>query len=146
MDLRREKVGKLYARGMTTRDIAIELSQLPEPILNNGQPFSHVTIASDVNAIRRQWRKNAESELNEHIARQFGEIQEAKRVAWENNDLKTFAQLIAIEIKLLGTDTPQKLELTGKDGNPLTVTLVKGYTIVSPEDFPALDATESKPE
>lgn len=108
---RRELVGQLRARGMTTREIAEALAHLKDPI-----NVSHVTIAADLNVIRKIWQDNAQVAISEHVEREFAELQEAKREARQNNDLDAWARLFALEMKLLGTDAPQKYEdWTGQD-------------------------------
>lgn len=109
--IRRELVGQLRAKGMTVREIAAALAASKEHI-----EVSHVTIASDLKALKKQWAANAEAYIGEHIARQLAELEEAKREARQKNDLDVWARLFALEMKLLGTDAPQKFEdWTGRD-------------------------------
>jgi DNA-binding transcriptional MerR regulator len=109
--MRRELVGQLRAKGMTTREIATALAQRKDPI-----EVTHVTIASDLKALKKQWAANAEAFIGEHIARELAEIEEAKREARQAGNLETWARLLALEMKLLGTDAPQKTEdWTNKD-------------------------------
>lgn len=108
---RRELVGQLRARGMTVREIAAALAAQKDPI-----EVSHVTIASDLKALKKQWAANAERFIGEHVARQLAELEEAKREARQSKNLDTWARLLALEMKLLGTDAPQKFEdWTGQD-------------------------------
>lgn len=108
---RRELVGQLRAKGMTVREIAAALAASKEHI-----EVSHVTIASDLKALKKQWAANAEAFIGEHIARELAELEEAKREARQQGNLDTWARLLALEMKLLGTDAPQKFEdWTGQD-------------------------------
>lgn len=108
---RRELVGQLRAKGMTVREIAAALAAAKDPI-----EVSHVTIASDLKALKRQWAEHAEAFIGEHIARELAELQEAKREARQQGNLDTWARLLGLEMKLLGTDAPQKFEdWTGQD-------------------------------
>ncbi len=109
--MRRELVGQLRAKGMTVREIARALANRSDPI-----EVSHVTVANDLKVIKRQGQANAESFIGEHIARQLAELEEAKREARQAGNLDTWARLFALEMKLLGTDAPQKFEdWTGQD-------------------------------
>ena len=108
---RRELVGQLRAKGMTVREIAAALAASKDRI-----EVSHVTIASDLKALKKQWAANAEAYIGEHIARELAELAEAKREARQQGNLDTWARLLALEMKLLGTDAPQKFEdWTGQD-------------------------------
>lgn len=109
---RRELVAQYRAKGMYTREIAKALAaRKDDPI-----EVSHVTIASDIKAIKKQWQKNADTFIGEHIARELAELEEAKREARQKGDLDTWARLLSLEMKLLGTDAPQKFEdWTGQD-------------------------------
>lgn len=109
--IRRELVGQLRAKGMTVREIATALASAKEPI-----SVSHVTIASDLKALKKQWAAHAEAFIGEHIARELAELEEAKREARQQGNLDTWARLLSLEMKLLGTDAPQKFEdWTGQD-------------------------------
>jgi DNA-binding transcriptional MerR regulator len=114
---RRESVGQLRAKGMTIREIAAQLPLLKKPIINrDGTPFTHVTVALDLKAIKKIWQANAQIAISEHIERQLAELQEAKREARQQGNIDTWARLFALEMKLLGTDAPQKFEdWTGQD-------------------------------
>lgn len=103
---RREIVGQLCAKGMTTREIAAALAARKDMPFN----VSHVTISKDIIVIKKQWRANAEAAISEHIERQLAELEEAKREARQQGNLEVWARLFALEMKLLGTDAPQKFE------------------------------------
>lgn len=112
IEKRRELVGQLRARGMTVREIAKALAARKEDAFD----VSHVTIAADLKALKKIWQANAQVAISEHVEREFAELQEAKREARQNNDLDAWARLFALEMKLLGTDAPQKYEdWTGQD-------------------------------
>lgn len=120
IDYRRERVAQLSAQGMTTREIAVSLSKSDPPIVaDDGSALSHVTIAADLKAIKKLWRKASVSAIDEHIARQLAEIQEAKRDARRADDLSNWTRLETLEIELLGTKASAKIELTGARGGPV---------------------------
>lgn len=103
--MRRELVGQFRAKGMTTREIVKALASLKDPI-----NVSHVTVSTDIKAVVKIWQANAQVAISEHIERELAELAEAKREARQQNNLDTWARLLALEMKLLGTDAPQKIE------------------------------------
>jgi predicted transcriptional regulator len=68
---RRLRVAQLAAQGRTQLEIADELG------------VSQPTICADLNEIHSQWRKSAEAETAERIAREIAMIEEIRRAAWE---------------------------------------------------------------
>lgn len=112
---RQEAVGKLRAKALSIREIEQALPGL-QIVDENGKPWSRATIHKDLKALLEQWRASAQVSISEHVSRQFAELQAAKHDARERDDLKTWAQLFSLEMKLLGTDAPQKFEdWTDKD-------------------------------
>ena len=99
---RREKVSELRAEYKTLRQIADVLG------------VSHVTIASDCKFNLREWHKRAEAKTGEHIARQLSEIEEAKRLARKDKNPDAIIRALALEVKLLGTASPDKVEISEK--------------------------------
>jgi predicted transcriptional regulator len=68
---RRLQVAQLAAQGRTQLEIADELG------------VSQPTICADLNEIHAQWRKSAEAETAERIAREIAVIEEIRRAAWQ---------------------------------------------------------------
>ncbi len=110
--LRREYVARFRIAGMTYREIAVELSKLTPPILNDetGKPYHYSQIKRDMDVIAKEWKANAQESISIHIAQQLADIREGKRLALSRFDLPTFARFIGLEMQLLGTDAPQKHE------------------------------------
>jgi hypothetical protein len=108
---RRELVGRLRVRGMTTREIAQAIFE--QGYANaDGYAYSHKTIVLDLKALRKQWADNAAASMEEHKARQLEEIQQLKRLAWTNQDGALALRAIETEMKLTGTAAAQKLDIT----------------------------------
>lgn len=115
---RRANVAKLRARGLSLRAISAELAKLDPKDINpdTNEPWSIVTIKEDVDLIKQEWREQALLDIGEHISRQFAEIQEAKRACWIEKDLTNLAKYVGLEMKLLGTEAPAKIDdWTNKD-------------------------------
>jgi hypothetical protein len=120
---RREIVATLMARGMRQAEVVIQLGT--KEILRGGefvnnssyivnpntlQPFDKATINRDFKYLLKGWRENAALEAEEHFSRQLAELTELRRAAWARRDLGEVRQCLALEIKLLGTARPEKLE------------------------------------
>lgn len=100
---RREVVASLRLRGKTFREIAEEL---------RGQGFksSPATVKRDMDAIHANWRESAVADIAEHKARQLAELAETKRQAWADGNLSALLRAIEIEVRILGTDEPIKID------------------------------------
>lgn len=115
---RRASVAKLRARGLSLRAISAELAKLDPKDINpdTKEPWSIVTIKEDVDLLKDEWRATALLDIGDHIARQYAEIQEAKRACWNDGDLTNLVRVIALEMRLLGTEAPAKIDdWTNKD-------------------------------
>jgi hypothetical protein len=124
IDKRRDMVSSLLSRGM--RQIEI-VNQLGTPtIIRNGDivpnpsylvnpitqaPFDKATINRDIQFLRKQWRENAEEEIEELLSHQLSELREARRVAWARGDIEEVRHNILAEMKLTGTARPEKKEI-----------------------------------
>ena len=117
--IRRELVAKLRLRGLSMREIAAAVAQ--SGVINNqtGEPFTHVTIKNDLDYLLSEWRDNAAGDTSNHRARQLAEIQQIKREAATNHDLRIWLAGLKQEADLLGTAAPQRREITGADGENL---------------------------
>lgn len=105
VELRRERVAHLRLKQLSAREIAEALATGDYPLLNpeTGEPYTHTTILSDIKALNSRWRKDANIATEKHAARQFAEMQETKRLAWQQNDGDLVIKVIDKEMKLLGT-------------------------------------------
>jgi hypothetical protein len=105
VELRRERVAHLRLKQLSAREIADALATGDFPLLNpdTGEPYTHTTILSDIKALNSRWRKEANIATEKHAARQFAEMQETKRLAWQQNDGDLVIKVIDKEMKLLGT-------------------------------------------
>ena len=119
IEQRREMVSQLRLRGLSTREIAKALANGNPPLLNpeTGKPFGHVIIASDLKALKVEWAERRAANMDEHIDREFMEIQEIKRAGWSAKDP---------ELALKGIDREMKLLGTAKDKDGLTINIYLG--------------------
>lgn len=105
IERRREMVSQLRLRGLSTREIANALANGNPPLLNpeTGRPYGHVIIASDLKALKVEWQERRSANMDEHIDRQFMEIQEIKRAGWAAKDPELALKGLREEMGLLGT-------------------------------------------
>ena len=82
------------------------------------------TVATDIKALRARWRENADRDIAEHCAEQLKRLTEACGVAWEmfrdaldgedkGRALNLVLKAEAAVAKLLGTNAPEKRDITG---------------------------------
>lgn len=116
--LRRERVSQLVIRQLTVREIAEALARGDKDgnnrIVNpkTGEPYSHVTILSDIEALKEEWAAKRDVNTDAHINRQFAEQQEIKRAGWAAKDPELVRKTLRDEMDLLGTKKPQELHIT----------------------------------
>lgn len=117
MQLRRQRVAELRLMGASQREIWKALAEggrdgagrLINPSTN--EPFSLGTINGDIQALEEEWRRNAAQSTNLHQARQLAEIQKIKIQAFSQKSPALALRAIELEMKLLGTAAPQKIDL-----------------------------------
>ena len=122
MEKRRSIVGALIARGLHASEIHEMISQ-PELIegdaktLNpfyivrqNQKPFTLQTIYNDIEYLTLKSREQIAATIEHHRANQFSKLLEAQRQAWRDGNLASLARFIELEMKLLGTPMPDKVE------------------------------------
>lgn len=115
--LRRERVSQLVIRQLTVREIAEALARGDKDgnnrIVNpkTGEPYSHVTIISDIEALKKEWHESRNVNTDEHINRQFAELSEVKRAGWAGKDPELVRKTLRDEMDLLGTKKPQEINL-----------------------------------
>src|SRR3990167_3951405 len=113
---RRENVGRLRLRGLSLREVAIALAQMPEPII-----VTYGTVNRDLKVLEAEWRANAARAIDEYQANQLAEIAEGKRKCWQLEDMAGLARFLKLEADIRGTNAPVKQEITGAGGGPLVV-------------------------
>lgn len=110
--IRRQRVSSLRNRGLTHEEIWQQLSSPvvggkdnPSYLVNpeTSKPFDRTTITRDLQWLRADNRKQASANTEEHVARQYAEIQEIKRAAWSQRDPDLALKALEKEMKLLGT-------------------------------------------
>ena len=113
-ELRRLKAWNLRAQGKSYREIGVELG------------VSHVTAWHDVEAFQASESESIREEAKHHIAMA---VQRNDRIIAvllpmaEAGDMEAMDRLDKFEKRraaLIGMDAPDRKEITGKDGGPLT--------------------------
>lgn len=120
---RRQLVAGLLLRNpmATQRQICDELEEQGFSNPDTGQPYSLGTINADVQALRDEWRERAADDFDSFRAVQLAELREHRRMAWSAKDLGEVRLGLALEMKLLGTEAPQRHEVTGAEGGPIVI-------------------------
>ena len=113
---RREAVAALRLRRRTQREIVDALRQQGLVNPDSGEPWSLGTVNGDVQWLERSWRAAAAADIERLKGAQLAEIWEARRLAWELGDVNQVRQLIKLEMELLGTESPKRTEVSGRDG------------------------------
>jgi hypothetical protein len=128
IDLRRDMVASLTARGMKQSEITKQLGSptiarkengemvnYPNPsyLINpeTGLPFDKATINRDVKALRAEWRKSAKLKGEEFFGEQLAAIREVRRKMWAKENEEGVLRSLALEIKLTGSAKPEKKEI-----------------------------------
>lgn len=132
----------LVTAGLSTRGIANQL--FANGIVNpeNGASYSHETIASDIREIRKQWRANAQAEIADLVATQNARVEALITSLWsrrtEARTAEVILQAINQQMRLLGTDKPTKLEVSGKDGGAIEIKAIDYHEAIAalePDDI-----------
>lgn len=128
--IRHEMVAQLRLRGLTLREIQRVLSE--RGIVNNktGKPISLTTIKFDVDMLRERWRSEALKDTSEHMARQLAEIEQVRRKAWADGDMPIVLRALELEMKLLGTAAPERIDMSAA-----IVGAVKLYAVENSPDI-----------
>src|SRR5678815_5397373 len=106
IDDRRRLVASLILRKRTQREIVYALTTQGHRNPLTGEPWSLATVNADVQALRRQWRKEARQDTAEHKTRQFAELNEVMKQGWVDNDLNAVLRAMKQQAELLGLDAP----------------------------------------
>ena len=112
---RRQRVAALKLRGLPSREIQVELADSEEGLVNpeTGEAWSYRTIGYDLAALQKQWEREAARDIREHKARELAELGEHRKSAWEEGELGEVRLGLALEMRLLGTQEPERKELSG---------------------------------
>ena len=108
---RRRAVELLSNQGLGLYEIIDRLSADGVVNPDTEEPYSVATISRDLHENTRQWMAEIVKERGLHKGRQLAELREARRKAWVNGDLAEVRMNLQTEIKLLGTDSPIRLEI-----------------------------------
>jgi len=121
VDHRRQVVASLRLRGATIREIQEKLPKLGIINYKTGKPYTIKAVFTDINHLEKEWKQKAARDIDELISGELAEIREARRVAWSKSDLGMVAKFIDQEMKLLGTPSPTRHELTGAGGGDIQI-------------------------
>lgn len=102
IDLRRLRVASLVLRQVTQREIVELLPRYKIVNPETGQPYSLGTVNNDIQQLKAGWQAEAREKADSHLGRIWAEIQEVKREAWGQKDLRTVLTALGEEIDLLG--------------------------------------------
>ncbi len=111
-EYRRSLVAYYRLRGYSARKIAEVLPKLDQekdghpPCINEktGNPWSSKIIDHDCHVLLERWRQQAQADEGKLRARQWAELQEIKRKAWETDDYPLVLKCHDREASLLGLD------------------------------------------
>ena len=109
---RRRMVAGFKLRGLRSREIQAALA---EDMMNpeTGEPWSLRTIGYDIAALHKQWEEESAKDIGEHKARELAELGEHRKSAWAEKELGEVRLGLALEMKLLGTQEPERREHSG---------------------------------
>ena len=109
---RRRLVAGFKLRGLRAREIQAALA---EDMLNpeTGEPWSLRTVNYDIAALLKQWEEESARDIQEHKARELAELGEHRKSAWAEKELGEVRLGLALEMKLLGTQEPERKEISG---------------------------------
>lgn len=130
VERRREVVSQLRLMGLTVREITTKL--LEEGIVNpdSGEPYGKTTIGRDLKFMREKWRERADAAISEHQAKQYAQLELIQRRAFAQRDydlaLKTHDRIA----KLLGTNAPDRQEMTATVDAELLAAAERRLTIL----------------
>ena len=111
VEQRREMVAQLRLRMLSMREIAVALERngIVSPV--TGRAYDVATIKRDIDALKQEWHESRNVNTDEHINRQFAEMQEIKRAGWAAKDPELALKTLREEMTLLGTKKPQEVEI-----------------------------------
>jgi len=118
-EYRRAKIASIILRKprITQRQIVTALSDPDngDPLFNpeTGREFSVATVCRDIKAIKREWRKQRNEDVDGFLAVELAKIDEAEAAAW-NEDPPNQAALVALfrhRSKLLGLEYGKRPKL-----------------------------------
>lgn len=132
--MRQMNAAQLYLRGYHQQYIADELK------------VSVATICNDLKSMHTEWKHSASVAIDEKIALELAKLDEVEATAWKafeesketsvsshekgttTNNTAGDARFLSIiqsciekRCKILGIDSPDKLELSGRDGEPIQI-------------------------
>jgi len=114
VEARRRRVAALKLRGLSAREIQATLADLSKKAMLNphtGKAYSLGTIGSDLVALQKRWREEAAKDIREHKARELAELWEHRKSAWGQRELGEVRLGIALEMKLLGSEAPVRVDV-----------------------------------
>lgn len=109
---RRTMVARLWARGLSQREIEEALAKVQDLRNPQGKPYSIATVNRDIQVIRLEMQQQYAADYFAHASEMLAQYREVRREAWRNGDLDAVLKACAAECKLMGLDRPDRLEVT----------------------------------
>lgn len=118
IDRRRQRVADLLARRRTQREICDMLATEGFTNPDTGEPYSLGTVNADVQALKKNWRREAAQAVADHVADILAELDAVRRKAWADGDLLIVLRALETKVDLLGigkraaeADVPVKIAI-----------------------------------
>jgi len=110
---RQETVARLNLRGMTQREIekALRNQKMINP--RTGKPWSLGTINADLQEMEEAWQASALASRQKLKNRSNAELEEMKRQAWKDGDIRLALEIRREQNKLFALYDPIELSVSG---------------------------------
>jgi len=111
IEARRAVVADGMFQGMTLDQITDHVHKAKIINRKTGKPFSRWSVWRDMVALIEQWKEDAKEAIDTLRGRQFAELQAIKAQAWKDKDWGTVLAAIDREMRLVGTQAPQRIDV-----------------------------------
>lgn len=111
MTERQTLVARYILRGMTLQETTDTLAVGGHVNPDTDNKWSLATISKDIHKVRRAWQLQATRDYSDHIARSLAEIRELRRYGWEKKDTRLILKCWDREVKLLGLNAPEIMQI-----------------------------------
>lgn len=118
LEYRREVVGKLALRNLSSQQIAALLPEY-DCVKPNGTSYGVQTVRNDLALLSERWREESAKDLSDHFSKQLARLDMIQEEALAREDLKLALEAHDRQSKLLGTNAPERREVKGGGGGPM---------------------------
>jgi hypothetical protein len=137
---RQQKVSQLTLRGLTQREIvvALEKQRIVNPV--TGKPWSLGTINADLKELEERWDDAAMDDRRKMKARVNAELEELRRAAWAEKDLKLVREVLKDKTALFNLAEPTVVQhkLEGQVGHTHQLTAGPDLSEMEPDEVDLL--------